>query len=234
MVNSRGFTLLEILMAMAIFTLIGLASTAVLTSVIDSDEISTQRFEKLQSLQRAMLTIERDILQATPRAVRLEGESNSVVFTGGNDQFQSESDGIGFTRAGWQNPQLMLPRSTLQGVAYRLQDGQLQKLYSNYVDNVIGFEPKVKVVMEDIEDFQIEYLASKGKDPTESDSWSESYVGESLPIAVAVIIESRDFGLIRREFQLTEPNIVSNSGGNNPGDGSGDGSGGDRSVGDNG
>ena len=32
-----GFTLIEILVAMAIFTIIGLASTSVLTSVINSD-----------------------------------------------------------------------------------------------------------------------------------------------------------------------------------------------------
>ena len=139
-----GFTLLEILVAMAIFTLIGLASTAVLSSVIDSDELSTERFGKLQTLQRAMLTLERDILQATARPIRVEGETNPVVLSGGGDLFQSETDGLGLVRSGWHNPQLMLPRSTLQAVAYRLQEGQLQRLYGNYVDNVIGYEPKIK------------------------------------------------------------------------------------------
>ena len=203
-------------MAMAIFTLIGVASTGVLTSVIDSDEISTHRFEKLQELQRAMITIERDILQAVPRAIRVEGETNSVVITGGSDQFQSEADGIGFVRAGWQNPQLMLPRSTLQSVAYRLQEGQLQRLYGNYVDNVIGYEPKSKTLLNNVEDFQVEFFASPDKDPTESDSWSETYVGEALPVAVAIEINTLDFGIIRREFILT-PNL-SESGGDDSGD----------------
>ena len=40
----RGFTLIEILIAMAIFTLIGLASTGLLTTVIDSNDISEERF----------------------------------------------------------------------------------------------------------------------------------------------------------------------------------------------
>ena len=53
----RGFTLIEILIAMAIFTLIGLASTGLLTTVIDSNDISEERFAKLQLLQRAMITI---------------------------------------------------------------------------------------------------------------------------------------------------------------------------------
>ena len=38
----RGFTLIEILIAMAIFTLIGLASTGLLTTVIDSNDISEE------------------------------------------------------------------------------------------------------------------------------------------------------------------------------------------------
>ena len=70
----RGFTLIEILIAMAIFTLIGLASTGLLTTVIDSNDISEERFAKLQLLQRAMITIERDLQQAVPRAVRINGE----------------------------------------------------------------------------------------------------------------------------------------------------------------
>ena len=210
---NKGFTLLEILIAMAIFTLIGLASTAVLTSVIDSDEMSSHRFEKLQELQRAMITLERDILQAVPRPVRMEGESNSIVISGGNNQFSSDGDGLGFTRVGWQNPQLMLHRSTLQGVAYRLQEGQLQRLYGNYVDNVIGHEPKVKAILSNVEDFQVEFIATDDKDPMESDSWEDTYVGEALPIAVAIEITTLDFGLIRREFLLTQP--IQNSQSNN-------------------
>jgi general secretion pathway protein J len=200
-IKHRGFTLLEILIAMAIFTLIGLASTSVLTTVIDSDETSSQRFEKLEGLQRAMLTLERDILQAVPRSIRVNGEANSTVIRGGRDLLDSEADGIGFVRAGWHNPQLMLPRSTLQAVGYRLQEGQLQRLYGNYLDNVIGFEPKVKVLLEDVTDFRVEFLTSADSDVEES-SWQESYTGRLLPRAVAVTINSQHFGQIRREFFL--------------------------------
>ena len=81
--KQRGFTLIEILIAMAIFTLIGLASTGLLTTVIDSNDLSSERFEKLQQLQRAMVIIERDIQQAVPRPVRAEGETQTVVMAGG-------------------------------------------------------------------------------------------------------------------------------------------------------
>lgn len=201
-IKLQGFTLLEILIAMAIFTLIGLASTSVLTTVIDSDEASSQRFAKLEGLQRAMLTLERDILQAVPRAIRVDGQANDTVISGGRDLFNSEADGLALVRGGWHNPQLMLPRSTLQAVGYRLQEGQLQRLYGNYLDNVIGFEPKVKVLLEDVSDFRVEFLSTAAENDNDEESWQESYMGSVLPRAVAVTINSTTFGQIRREFLL--------------------------------
>ncbi len=198
----RGFTLIEILIAMAIFTLIGLASTGLLTTVIDSNDISEERFHKLQALQRAVTTIERDLQQAVARSIRVDGEKRSVVMAGGKVD-GSDDDGIGFVRGGWHNPQQMLPRSTLQYVAYRLRDNKLERLYSTYVDNVIGYEPKVRVLLEDIDGFKVEFKTSQGSKNEAEAKWNESYQGSVLPLAVAVEFVSRDFGTIRREFTLT-------------------------------
>ncbi len=198
----RGFTLIEILIAMAIFTLIGLASTGLLTTVIDSNDISEERFHKLQALQRAVTTIERDLQQAVARSIRVDGEKRSVVMAGGKVD-GSDDDGIGFVRGGWHNPQQMLPRSTLQYVAYRLRDNRLERLYSTYVDNVIGYEPKIRVLLEDIDGFKVEFKTSQGSKNEAEAKWNESYQGSVLPLAVAVEFVSRDFGTIRREFTLT-------------------------------
>ena len=199
----QGFTLLEILIAMAIFTLIGLASTGLLTTVIDSNELSESRFNKLQALQRAMITIERDIQQAVSRPIRVEGEMQEVVMTGG-ETAESDDDGIGFVRSGWHNPQLMLPRSTLQYVAYRLREEKLERVYSNYLDNVIGHEPKVRPLLENIESFKVEFIApsNNSEEGLKEDKWSDSYKGAALPRAVAVEFVSKDFGRIRREFAI--------------------------------
>jgi general secretion pathway protein J len=197
--KQQGFTLIEILVAMAIFSLIGLASTALLTTVIEDDKASSQRFAELEQLQRAMLTIERDLLQALPRAVRVNGEVNQIVMRGGEDELGGLADSIGFVHGGWHNPQLMLPRSTLQLVGYRLEENKLLRLYGNYLDNVIGYEPKTRVVLEGISDFQVEFLISGTEDEQE---WQESYLGTVLPRAVAITITSDVFGKIRREFLL--------------------------------
>lgn len=199
--QSKGFTLIEILVAMAIFTIIGLASTGVLTSVLTSDQLSSERFAKLEELQRAMLTMERDIMQIVPRTARVNNEFVSAVLTGGEDVFDSDADGLGFVRVGRYNPQMLLPRSTLQGVGYRIQENQLQRLYGNYVDNVIGYEPKIKILLSDIEDFRVTFLTDTEKleDP---DEWQESYSSSNLPLAISITIVSKTFGEIRREFML--------------------------------
>ena len=148
-----------------------------------------------------MLTIERDLLQIVPRAVRVNSEPVSPVISGVEDVFDSDSDGLGFVRVGWHNPQMLLPRSTLQAIGYRIQEQQLQRLYGNYVDNVIGYEPKVKILLSDIEDFRVSFLTD-AKQLEEPEEWKDSYSNATLPIAISITIVSKTFGEIRREFIL--------------------------------
>lgn len=201
--NHSGFTLLEILIALFVFTLIGLASHSVLNTVLDTDQLSGERFDKLRDLQRAMTIIERDLQQAVERKIRIEGESSDIVISGGLNAFESDADGLAFVRAGWANPKLVLPRSTLQTVGYRLQGDELQRVYSNYVDNVIGAEPKVRVLLQDIEDLQFQFRISREKASDDNNNqWQDTYTGSQLPYAITIEIVSTEFGLIRREFSL--------------------------------
>ncbi len=197
-----GFTLLEILIAMSIFAIIGVASAALMSRMMDSNELSEQRFAELEKLQRAMLIIERDLLQAVARPARLDGQPNELVMTGGVAD-DSDADGIAFVRSGWHNPQLMLPRSNLQLVAYRLQDERLERLYGNYVDNVIGYEPKIRVLLEQVEDFQVEFFVKDKGAPERDGDWAESFRGTALPRAVALTITTQTHGAIRREFLIS-------------------------------
>jgi general secretion pathway protein J len=194
-----GFTLLEVLIAMAIFALIAFGVTQILTTVTDAEEASEERFQALQNLQRAMLVMERDFLQMVPRKTRVEGEVTDTLIFAGEYLFDSSSDGLGFVRAGWHNPQLVLPRSTMQSVAYRVNEDKLERLYSTYVDNSVGFEPKVRVLLEGIEKIEFEFLE---KFDTKEFTWEEAESVEELPIAVAVIITSQLYGEIRREFKV--------------------------------
>ena len=72
----------------------------------------------------------------------------------------------------------------------------------------MGTEPKVRVLLEDISEFKIEFIADIDEEENSlSDNdelnWRESFVGATLPKAIAFEFVSDDFGRIRREFTLS-------------------------------
>jgi general secretion pathway protein J len=196
--NQRAFTLIEIVIAIGIFSLLALAANSVLTNVNTSSAISAKREAKLEQLQRAMLIIERDFLQIQARIPRTQGIENNLIISGGEFEFESDAYGVGFVRGGWRNPQLRLKRSSLQNVAYRVQENRLERLHTNYVDAVIGTEPIVRILLDDVSDFKVEVL----REVKTELQWSESIPDTNLPVAIAIIITTDTFGEIRREFQV--------------------------------
>lgn len=199
----QGFTFLEMLLAVAIFALVGLASVAVLTSVTNSDELSTEATARLQQMQRAMLMLERDFWQISARQVRVNGDAPQSERLWGEKFFlNSEDHGVSFSRQGWRNPGMILPRSEIQAVAYRLQDGQLQRLFTLYPDAVTGTEPQVQVLLENLTGFDIQYL--QGDDWEEESQWQERWQGNRFPGAVKVILTHQYLGQIERIFMLPD------------------------------
>lgn len=199
--KTSGFTLIELIIAVAIFSMIALAANQVLQSVTNSSSLSDTELSELQKLQRAMLVIERDFQQIADRVPRAQGLDNQLILDGGEFEFESDADAIAMVRSGWHNPQLILPRSTLQNVVYRVQEEQLQRLHTNYVDAVIGTEPKVRVLLEGVEDFQIQVMRELGED--DKFEWSETIESTELPVAIELVITTTQYGDIRRIFQVS-------------------------------
>lgn len=201
MQTHKGFTLLEVLIAIAIFSIISLSSFTIFDTVLTGDATAKIRSERQNELQRAFLIIERDITQIARRTVRLNGEEPLKRFIqGGDDNFATEEQAIAFVRHGWTNPGLLLPRSDMQAVAYRLTEETLQRLHFNFVDAVVGEEPKVRPLIKDITELAFEYYDGK--------EWRETWASELLPLAIAIVIETKDYGEIRRQFLVPGDGLV--------------------------
>lgn len=191
MKRQNGFTLIELLLAMLVFALLGLASAFVLNQMLNSDEISNQQREHLQEIQLAVLMLERDVRQMVARPLRAQPrEQRSIYVLSDGRATDSDADGLAFVRAGWSNPNAILPRSSLQPVLYRLRDNVLQRVSADYVDDVSG-RPHVQDLLANVEDFRVRFI-HQGE---ELDEWA---VHNALPEVVVVSLTTETYGLIER------------------------------------
>ena len=68
--RSAGFTLLELLVAMAVFVLVSVSVYAALAQMLLSRALLEERYANLADVQRVLLYVERDLLQAVERTVK--------------------------------------------------------------------------------------------------------------------------------------------------------------------
>ena len=194
LLTSKGFTLLEVLISITIFALLSLAAYQVLQGVLRSGEISKDHSQSLTELQRAMLIMEQDFTQIVARLSRDENteEEDLKVLTAGDELFDSQDQGIEFTRLGWKNPLGLLPRSNLLRVRYRLKEGQLQRLYFLYPDLIAGQEPQVQVLLNDIEKLSFRFWDGGWKN-----TWTST---DELPEGIEISFTSKRYSEIHRSF----------------------------------
>lgn len=175
--RTTGFTLLEVLVAVAITATIGAGAVQLLRGIIDARQQVTVRSEQLAVLQRFTSLVALDVEQYINRSIRNEyGDFQASLLLDSGDY------PIEFTRAGWRNrPGAEDPRSELMRVAYRtesIEDDQCaaarRRLASwgmiepehdclvRYVwpvlDRSYESEPTSMVVLDQIEEFSVEII----------------------------------------------------------------------------
>ncbi len=192
-VKQQGFTLLEVLIAIAIFAIVSLASFSIFDTIITSEEKSTKRMSHMNEIQRAFMLIERDFLQIAKRSLRLESEAplKGFIHTDASDS-DSSSQTIGFVRSGWSNPGLLLPRSDMQSVAYQLNDNALERIHYNFVDASLSETPKKRVLISNVNSINFEFHNGK--------EWNKTFEGTDLPLAISIELDTEQFGIITRKF----------------------------------
>ena len=143
--RATGFTLLEMMTALAVFGVIGVLATQILSSTITLGQTTASRGSALADLQRAVNVISRDVAQFAHREVRDElGEALPKLTIEGTSLIE-------LTRAGWQNP-LGAPRAEVQRVAYVLEDEKLIRAFWPVLDRAPDSKPVVQVLLEGVEE----------------------------------------------------------------------------------
>ncbi len=188
----RGFTLIEMLVVLAIFSVVGLIASQLVSRTINNHAIMSERGARLVEVQRAMQILKRDVMQLTNRPIRdMLGDPIEPIRIG--------SDGlIEFSRMGWRNP-LQQQRAELQRVAYIVEDGDLYRSYWSVLDRAQDSEPVVQKLLGDVEQVEFCALDAAGNEHT---FWPllGSFADDPNTRLVALImrVEAAPFGIVER------------------------------------
>ncbi|MDP9783617.1 type II secretion system protein GspJ [Pseudomonas fluorescens] len=170
--RQSGFTLLELVIAIAIFALLGLASWRLFDSVVRTQQGAGQHEREVRALQRAVGVIERDAWQVV---------ADSIVLASGRLQLQ---------RSHWSNP-LDQPRSERQTVNYRFEGAALWR-DSRGEGPVIVQQQKL---LEDVRSLSWRVFDAKR-------GWHGETVRGNAPLALELVISTGRFQQIRRVLLL--------------------------------
>jgi general secretion pathway protein J len=199
--SNTGFTLIEVLVALAVFGLMSMLAYSALGSTLSNADFLADRMDRLQSIQRTIRYLSSDLIQAAPRPVRTDlGDSVSPALrTSLSSEFAIE-----LTRGGWGNP-AGLPRGTLQRVAYRIEEDELVRYHWFALDRTFANEPVAIVLLDNIESLFFRYYDSNGE-PSEVWPPTEIQGGAALrlrPRAVEIVLTLGDQGEIRRLVEVS-------------------------------
>ena len=114
--SQQGFTLLEVLLAVAITALIGIGASQLLSSISNTSITTNERALQLRTIQRMDLWVKRDLWQVAGRSVLDENGTYRQPITNDSDFL------LEFTHSGQANSALSsVRRSNLQRVAYAVR-----------------------------------------------------------------------------------------------------------------
>jgi general secretion pathway protein J len=155
--SEAGFTLVELLVALAIFALISVAGVTLLRSGSDTQIAVKNRLEEYSRINRLSNAMEGDLAQAIARPLRDPSGQPVPAFT--ENDAGTAGALFGFVRAGWSNFD-EAPRAGLQRVAYVLEDGDLKRLSWPMLD---GTAPaNAATLIENVGAAQVQFKDDKG------------------------------------------------------------------------
>jgi general secretion pathway protein J len=195
--QANGFTLLELLLAIAIFAIVSVLTYSGLNSVIQTSQVTEESADNLKQLQLAMLFVQRDMMQMVARPVNQgSGQLQPALRNAeGNNVLE-------FSRDGHPNPAESL-RSSLQRIIYQLEEDKWLRLSWNHIDHTQNEEPQTQLLLDNMLALDLRFLNSQKQ-------WQETWQPETiagrviaLPRAIEINIEHKKWGKIQRIFLIS-------------------------------
>lgn len=218
--RSAGFTLIEILVVLAVSAAIAAMAYQGLVSASNGAERGREMMKQVNELDRVWQIIDSDMRHLLPPE---QGPEPRIVFTAQSLQGDGSQRLMLFSRHNWFNP-MELPRSDLQQVSYRLEEGVLWRDYRpmhNFPFDEYEFEEQAlqQEMLAGIEDVELRFLSESmiqrsGQSALEGDDYTRDWApvwpdpnlqtttGQGLPVAVQIRITVEGMGVSERLFEI--------------------------------
>ena len=218
--RSRGFTLVELLVALFITAILFAMGYGALSQALTSRKEVDEQSARLTAVQQAMRVLEQDLELMQPRPARDplgNGYEAAVVVSQNAPSATSAADSstmaqaaplLSFTRGGWANP-AGLPRSELQRVSYLVRDGKLIRQNLPVMDTTAATTVVERELLDQVDALSFQYM-------DESFAWSSSWptpgmqmstpqeLWRARPIAVKIVLSLKDTGVLTRIIEVVE------------------------------
>lgn len=197
-----GFTLVEVLIAMAIFTILSLITYNTLNSAILASNQTSVASKKLANIQRILMLMQRDMIQMAPRPIIDEFDKVRGAF----EILDTPAKGVEFTRGGYQNP-ARLKRSMLKRIAYEYKNDTLYRKTWDVLDRATQTEPAFEEpLLEGVNAFEVSVYNEGWQDkwPSQgSGSTATQGTPNMLPRAVKIEMDIEEYG----KFSISIPGV---------------------------
>lgn len=191
---STGFSLIELLVAMAVFAIMATLAYGGLNSIARTRTELAKQEDAFRDLMRAVGLFDGDLRETVARPIL--GSAGQTV-----PALIGTADHVEFTRLGFANPQAE-PRSNLQRVLYELDAGTLKRGRYAVLDRAPDTAPQIVDLHVETEDLRLRYL-----DPKSGrwlDAWPPPLATDaaSLPRAVQWQLRTHNYGEITQTIEL--------------------------------
>ncbi len=184
--SNCGFTLLEILIAMAIFAMMSVMAYSGLRVLLDARSATSIRSERLAELQITLYLLAEDLAQTIARPIRDEYGATQIATRGGND---AELLTLTRTVPAWSGYH---DGSRLQRISYRFEKGALYRMAWQTVDRTQQTEYRRRKLIE-LERAQMRFF---------DEDWTGNWSSNQAPKAVEIIFTIKGLGDIKRLFYI--------------------------------
>ena len=204
---NKGFTLVELLVAIAIFAVLSALGWKVFDYLAKVKDRNAMHEANLEQLQESYQQILRDTMQAVPLTANIKGQQQPALVL--------QNGRFNFSKTGVTDPlqQGISPHERVE-YQYRADEKKLYRLKYRNLHQTGNDQPESSVMLDEVEAFEIVVL-----NPNELSSWPESSVDSQqteqlrmLPKGIKINLTVRDvqyewiFSLLQTDFLKKKDN----------------------------